>query len=85
MLKSNCLGLYDVALCNVYKVSSILKFQSCYNRCLKCFYRSMLSIRGTSHGPMSVRLSVCRSSIKTVERIKLDFGMWASFHRPTLC
>jgi len=37
------------------------------------FYRSMLCIRGTSHGPVSVRLSVCpsvtsRSSTKTAKR-----------------
>ena len=33
------------------------------------FYRSMLSIRGTSHGPVSVRLSVTsRSSTKTAKR-----------------
>ena len=31
---SYCLGLYDVALWDVYKVSLILKFQSCYNICL---------------------------------------------------
>jgi len=42
------------------------------------FYRAMLCIRGTSHGPVSVsvRLSVTsRSSTKTVERIGLVFGM----------
>jgi len=48
------------------------------------FYRAMLSIRGTSHGPVSVRLSVClsvsRCSIETDERIELVFGMLASFH-----
>jgi len=37
------------------------------------FYRAMLCIRGTSHGPVSVRLSVClsvtsRSSTKTAKR-----------------
>ena len=36
------------------------------------FYRTMLCIRGTSHGPVSVRLSVClsvtsRSSTKTAK------------------
>ena len=30
-----------------------------FNR--NCFYRAMLCIRGTSHGPVSVRLSVCLS------------------------
>jgi len=39
------------------------------------FYRAMLSIRGTSHGPVSVRLSVTsRSSIETTEGIELVFG-----------
>ena len=37
------------------------------------FHRAMLCIRGTSHGPVSVRLSVClsvtsRSSTKTANR-----------------
>jgi len=33
------------------------------------FYRAMLCIRGTSHGPVSVRLSVTsRSSIKTAKQ-----------------
>ena len=33
------------------------------------FYRAMLCIRGTSHGPVSVRLSVTsRSSTKTAKR-----------------
>jgi len=27
----------------------------------QCFYRAMLSIRGTNHGPVSVRPSVCLS------------------------
>ena len=45
----------------------------------------MLCIRGTSHGPVSVRVRVrlsvtSRSSTKTAERIALVFGMWASFH-----
>ena len=39
----------------------------------KPFYRAMLCIRGTSHGPVSVRPSVClsvtsRSSTKTAKR-----------------
>jgi len=34
-----------------------------------CFYRAMLCIRGTSHGPVSVRPSVTsRSSTKTAKR-----------------
>jgi len=45
------------------------------------FYRAMLSIRGTSHGPVSVCLSVTsRCSTKTAERIELVFGMRASSH-----
>jgi len=45
------------------------------------FYRAMLCISGTSHGPVSVCLSVTsRSSTKTAERTELVFGMWASFH-----
>jgi len=45
------------------------------------FYRAMLCVRGTSHGPVSVRLSVTsRSSAKTDERIELVFGVGASFH-----
>jgi len=40
------------------------------------FYRAMLSIRGTSHGPVSVHLSVTsRCSIESDERIELVFGM----------
>jgi len=40
------------------------------------FYRAMLCIRGTSHGPVSIRLSVTsRCSIETAERIELIFGM----------
>ena len=42
------------------------------------FYRAMLCIRGTSHGPVSVCLSVSvtsRSSTKTAERIGLVFGI----------
>jgi len=40
---------------------------------LYCFYRAMLCIRGTSHGPVSVRLSVrpsvtSRCSTKTAKR-----------------
>jgi len=49
------------------------------------FYRAMLCIRGSSHGPVSVCLSVClsvtsRCSIETDERIELVFGVWAPFH-----
>ena len=45
-----------------------------------CFYRAMLSIRGTTHEPVSVRLSVTsRCSIEMDERIERVFGTWASF------
>ena len=45
------------------------------------FYRAMLCIRGTSHGPVSVSVSVTsRSSTKTDERIELVLGTRASFH-----
>ena len=44
--------------------------------CFLVFYRAVLCIRGTSHGPMSVCPSVTsRSSIETAERIELFFGM----------
>ena len=50
------------------------KVSTVFNR--NCFYRAMLSILGTSHGPVSVRLSVTsRCSIETDERIELVFGM----------
>jgi len=43
------------------------------------FYRAMLYIRGTSHEPVSVRLSVRHRSVfyrnETAERIELGFGM----------
>ena len=34
---------------------------SCFSKIQIGFYRAMLCIRGTSHGPVSVRLSVCLS------------------------
>jgi len=50
------------------------KVSMVFNR--NCFYRAMLSILGTSHGPVSVRLSVTsRCCIETDERIELVFGM----------
>jgi len=40
------------------------------------FYRAMLSIRGTSHGPVSVCLFITsRCSVETAERNELGFGM----------
>ena len=46
---------------------------SCFSKIQNGFYRAMLCIRGTSHGPVSVRLSVSlsvtsRSSTKTAKR-----------------
>jgi len=50
---------------------------SCFSKIQIGFYRAMLCIRGTSHGPVSLRLSVCpsvhlsvtsRSSTKTAKR-----------------
>ena len=38
----------------------------------------MLCMRGTSHGPVSLRHN--RSSTETAEQIELVFGLWASFH-----
>jgi len=47
---------------------------------LVTFYRAMLCIRGTSHGPVSVSVSATsRSSTKTAERIWLVIGKGASF------
>jgi len=47
---------------------------SCFSKIQIGFYRAMLCIRGTSHGPVSVSLSVCltvitsRSSTKMAKR-----------------
>jgi len=42
---------------------------------LALFYRAMLCIRGTSHGPVSVCLSVTsRCSIETAERKRIELG-----------
>jgi len=44
------------------------------------FYRAMLCIRGTSHGPVSVCPSVTsQTSTKTAEWIELIYCRWASF------
>ena len=44
------------------------------------FYRAMLCMRSTSHGPVSVCMSVTsRCSVEVVGRIELVFGMEASF------
>jgi len=53
--------------------------------CVLCFYRAMLCIRGTSRGPLSVRLSVTRRcSIETGERIELVLACELPSTRPTL-
>jgi len=65
-------------ICFVVWPSSSLKYDFFVN-----FYRAMLCIRGTSHGPVSVcpsQVVTSRCSIETAERIELVFGMWASFH-----
>ena len=53
------------------------------------FYRAMLCIRGTSHGPVSVSVSVrvCHKSVfyRNGWTNRAGFGMWASSTRPTLC
>jgi len=52
----------------------------------KYFYRAMLCIRGTSHGPASVCPSVTsQSSTKTAERIELVLAWELPSTRPTLC
>ena len=67
---------YDVKLVFfVQKITLVLRKinkNCCHQRCR--FYRAMLCIRGTSHGPVSVCLSVClclsvtsRSSTKTAK------------------
>jgi len=50
------------------------------------FYRAMLCIRGTSHGPVSVSMSVTsRCSVETAERIELVLARELLSTRPTLC
>ena len=39
LFRSYCLCLYDIALWNVYKTGSLLKFRSCYHRCAKLFFK----------------------------------------------
>jgi len=52
---------------------------SCFSKIQIGFYRAILCIRGTSHGPVSVCLSVTsRCSIETAERTRIE--LWASFH-----
>ena len=39
LFRSYCLCLYDIALWNVYKTGSLLKFRSCYHKCGKLFFK----------------------------------------------
>ena len=53
------------------------------------FYRAMLCIRGTSHGPVSVRLSVCPSQVGVLSK-RMNESSWflaceLPSTRPTLC
>ena len=53
------------------------------------FYRAMLYIRGTSHEPVSVRLSVCPSQVGVLSK-RLNESSWVlacelPSTRPTLC
>ena len=43
------------------------------------FYRAMLCIRGTSHGPVSVRLSVCPSQVGVLLK-RLNVGAHKQHH-----
>jgi len=43
------------------------------------FYRAMLCIRGTSHGPVSVRLSVCPSQVGVLLK-RLNVGSHKQQH-----
>ena len=45
----------------------------------KCFYRAMLCIRGTSHGPVSVRPSVCPSQVGVLLK-RLNVGSRKQHH-----
>jgi len=82
LFKTFCLCFYDIGLRYNFKSGAFAKLQSAYVKCVKIFldivsfYRAMVCIRGTSHGPVSVCLSVTsRSSTKTAEQIGLVFGM----------
>ena len=69
-------------ICVVYSIALLLLTLTSLSNCQQCklfslklsvFYRAMLCIRGTSHGPVSVSVSVClsvtsRCSSKTAKR-----------------
>ena len=60
--------------------SSFLKFSwyTCFV-CFFCFHRAMLCIRGTSHGPVSVRPSVCPSQVGLLLK-RLNVGSHKQHH-----
>ena len=39
LFQSYCMCFYDIALWSSYHASSMCKFRSCYNKCLKLFFR----------------------------------------------
>ena len=43
------------------------------NQSINCFYRAMLRIRGTSHGFVSVSVSVCLSQVGVLRK-RLNIG-----------
>jgi len=38
LFKAYCLCMYDIALWSNFNVGSLLKLQSCYNKCIKLFF-----------------------------------------------
>jgi len=38
LFKTFCICLYDVALWKTFKIGSLNKFRSCYNKCIKLFF-----------------------------------------------
>ena len=55
-------------------------------QCVISFYHAMICIRSTSHGPVSVRLSVTSwCSFETAERIELVLACELPSTHPTLC
>ena len=67
MIGDFCLMLLSVSHC-----------AKCYCDC-KRFYRAMLCIRGTSHGPVSVCLSVCPSQVGVLLK-RLNIGSHKQHH-----
>jgi len=39
LFQSYCLCFYDIALWYLYSIGSLSKFRSCYNKCIKLFFR----------------------------------------------